>query len=621
MYLGFSVLLYLFSGYMANLIDKIELKGSSSNLSGNANKEKVTALYKRLLKQVSHLWYFLVLAAIGSIFFSAADAAMIYLINPILNYGFGPDGDITKQSGQILMLMGLGMVGLLGLRSIGSFISQYFIGSLGQKVVYKFRKDIYKRFTNLPASFFDKHSIGQIISRLLYNVDQVTEATSTAVITVVQDGTFVIGLIIVMVVSSWQLSLFLIIVGPFLGLFITVINKKFRTLSRNTQSSMGDVTHTAEETLRNYKEIRIFGAEKKQENKFFKNLDYTYSQQIRTIALDALTSPVIQIIASLVLALSLFTIAIFGTNESGASWLTAGSFASFFAAAAAILKPIKNLTKVNVVIQKAVAATEDIFYILDYPSEKETGSKELTKVKGNVSIKDLSFSFGDQKVLDGVSVDIKAGETVAFVGRSGSGKTTLTSVISRFYTQHNGVVYVDDVDSRDLTLKNLRSHLSLVSQNVHLFDDTVYNNVAFGTDKDVTEQEVIDALKKANAYEFVETLPEGIHTGIGNNGSKLSGGQRQRLSIARALLKDAPILIFDEATSALDNESERVVQQALENLTTSRTTIVIAHRLSTVENADKIIVMDRGKVVESGKHQELLENNGLYSKLYQSGLK
>ncbi|APC94626.1 lipid A export permease/ATP-binding protein MsbA [Francisella tularensis subsp. novicida] len=608
---------------MANMIDKIDLKSQgSSNLSGEmTNHQKVGTLYKRLLLQVKHLWHFLLLAAIGSIFFSAADASMIYLINPILNYGFGPGGGITKQSATILMLMGVGMVGLLALRSVGSFVSQYFIGSLGQKVVYKFRKDIYKRLMDLPASFFDKHSTGQIISRLLYNVDQVTEATSTAIITVVQDGTFVIGLIVVMFVSSWQLSLFLIVVGPFLGLFISIINKKFRNLSRNTQSSMGNVTHTAEETIRNYKEIRIFGAQQKQQNKFFKNLDYTYSQQIRTIALDALTSPVIQIIASLVLAFSLFTIAIFGTNDGGgSSWLTAGSFASFFAAAAAILKPIKNLTKVNVVIQKAVAATEDIFYILDYPAEKETGSKELAKVEGNVTIKDLSFAFGDHKVLSGVSVDIKAGQTVAFVGKSGSGKTTLTSIISRFYTQHKGEILLDGVDTRELTLENLRSHLSIVSQNVHLFDDTVYNNIAFGLSREVSEDEVIDALKRANAYEFVQELSDGIHTNIGNNGSKLSGGQRQRISIARALLKNAPVLIFDEATSALDNESERVVQQALESLTESCTTIVIAHRLSTVENADKIVVMDGGKVVESGKHQELLEQGGLYTRLYQSGL-
>ncbi|ACD30259.1 lipid A export permease/ATP-binding protein MsbA [Francisella tularensis] len=608
---------------MANMIDKIDLKSQgSSNLSGEmTNHQKVGTLYKRLLLQVKHLWHFLLLAAIGSIFFSAADASMIYLINPILNYGFGPGGGITKQSATILMLMGVGMVGLLALRSVGSFVSQYFIGSLGQKVVYKFRKDIYKRLMDLPASFFDKHSTGQIISRLLYNVDQVTEATSTAIITVVQDGTFVIGLIVVMFVSSWQLSLFLIVVGPFLGLFISIINKKFRNLSRNTQSSMGNVTHTAEETIRNYKEIRIFGAQQKQQNKFFRNLDYTYSQQIRTIALDALTSPVIQIIASLVLAFSLFTIAIFGTNEGdGSSWLTAGSFASFFAAAAAILKPIKNLTKVNVVIQKAVAATEDIFYILDYPAEKETGSKELAKVDGNVTIKDLSFAFGEHKVLSGVSVDIKAGQTIAFVGKSGSGKTTLTSIISRFYTQHEGEILLDGVDTRELTLENLRSHLSIVSQNVHLFDDTVYNNIAFGLSREVSEEEVIDALKRANAYEFVQELSDGINTNIGNNGSKLSGGQRQRISIARSLLKNAPVLIFDEATSALDNESERVVQQALESLTKSCTTIVIAHRLSTVENADKIVVMDGGRVVESGKHQELLEQGGLYTRLYQSGL-
>lgn len=608
---------------MANSIDKIDIKSKSApTLSGlHSEKEQTSILYKRLLKEVKHLWPFLLIAAIGSIFFSMSDASMIYLINPILNHGFGPGGDITQKSASVLMLMGVAMVFLLFLRAIGSFISEYFIGMLGQKVVYKFRKDIFKRFMNLPSSFFDKHSSGQILSRLLYNVDQVTAATSTAVISLVQDGTFVIGLIIVMVISSWQLSLFLILVGPILAVFITIINKKFRSLSRNTQSSMGSVTHVSEETLRNYKEIRIFGGQEKTLNKFDNNLFYTYSQQVKTIALDSLTSPIIQIIASFVLAFSLFTIATFGVgDENSSSWLTAGSFASFFASAAAILKPIKNLTKVNVVIQKAVAATEDIFYILDYPAERETGTKELKDVKGNLSIKNVSFAFGEKKVLDGISVDIKSGEKVAFVGRSGSGKTTLTSIISRFYTQQSGEITLDGVNTSELTLQNLRSHLSMVSQNVHLFDDSVYNNVAFGLDREVSEDEIILALEKANALDFVNELADGMHTSIGSNGSMLSGGQRQRISIARALLKNAPVLIFDEATSALDNESERVVQQAIENLTNSRTTLIIAHRLSTVENADKIVVMDNGKVVECGPHADLISNGGLYSRLYNSGL-
>ena len=608
---------------MGNMIDKLDLKSStSSNMGGhNSNNEEVGALYKRLIGQVTHLWKFMLFAAIGSILFSAADASMIGILNPIISKGFGSTGEVTQQSAKMLMYLAVGLVGLLTMRSVGAFLSQYYIGVLGQKVVYKLRKDLYKRFMNLPSNFFDKHSSGQIISRLLYNVDQVTAATSTAIITVVQDGTFVIGLLIVMFWSSWQLSMLLLIVGPILGVFIAMINKKFRTLSRNTQSSMGDVTHSTEEAIRNYKEIRVFGAQEKQNEKFMHNLDYTYSQQIKTIALEATTSPVIQIIASLVLAMSLFTVAIFGTNAGGgASWLTAGSFVAFFAAAAAILKPIKNLTKVNVVIQKAIAATEDIFYILDYPAEQDDGKKEMGKAKGDLHIKNLGFSFGDNKVLNDINVDIKAGETVAFVGRSGSGKTTLASILSRFYTQDTGQILIDGVDTREFTLANLRSQFSMVSQNVHLFDDTVFNNVAFGLVRDASEEEVISALKRANAYDFVSEMADGIHTSIGNNGSKLSGGQRQRISIARALLKDAPILIFDEATSALDNESERVVQQALENLTSTCTTMVIAHRLSTVENADKIVVMDGGNVVESGKHADLLKSGGLYSKLYNSGL-
>ena len=583
------------------------------------NYEKSSVLYKRLLTEVKHLWPLLIIAVIGSIFYSAADSSAIYLIKPLLNKGFS-NGGITEKSAETLKMIGFILIILFSIRGIGSFVSSFFMGKLGQKIVLKFRQDIYNRFLDLPASFFDKYSTGKLLSRLLYNVDQVTSAASKAIITVVQDGSFVIGLLIVMFVSSWQLCLVVLLLAPILAIFITWISRKFRSLSRNTQESMGMVTHIAEESLRNFREIRVFNGQEKQKNKFEDHLLYTYSQQIKTMFYDGLFSPIIQVIAACMLTVILLIVATFGIGAAGHSWLSAGSFVTFFASSLAILKPIKNLTKVNVTIQKAVAATEDIFFILDYKTEEDLGKIELQNVKGNIELKNLSFSYGEEKVLNSINLDIKEGETIALVGKSGSGKTTIVNLLTRFYHQDSGEILIDNNDIKNLSLRNLRSQISTVSQNVNLFEDTVFNNVAFGLEKQATEEQVINALKKANAWEFVQELPEGLETNIGLNGSRLSGGQRQRISIARALLKDAPILIFDEATSALDNESERAVQQALDNLTTSKTTLVIAHRLSTVENADKIVVMKDGNIVEYGKHEELLKNNGLYSNLYHTSL-
>jgi len=592
----------------------------NTNLSGIKSDEKAFSLYKRLLKTVKHLWPLLLIAASGSVFYSAADSSAIYLIKPLLNNGF-QDGGITAQSATKLKGIGIILLILFSIRGIGSFISSFFMGKLGQKVVYKFRKDLYERLLNLPAYFFDKYSSGKILSRILYNVDQVTGATASAIVTIVQDGTFVIGLLVVMFISSWQLSLVMILITPILAVFITFVSKKFRTLSRNTQGSMGIISHFSEETIRNYKEIRIFGSQDEQYKKFKHSLDFTYSQQIKTIFLDSITSPIVQVVAAVMLACVLFLVATFGIGtDSSDSWLSAGSFITFFASSLAILKPIKNLTKVNIVIQRAVAATEDIFFILDFTYEQDNGTKKLEKAKGKIQFKDLFFSYASDDILKNINLDIDAGKTIALVGKSGSGKTTLVNLVARFYNPTQGIILLDDEDISKLTLANLRSHISMVSQNVNLFDDTIYNNITCGIDREVSEEKVINALKKANAWEFVKPLKNGIHSSIGQNGSNLSGGQRQRVAIARALIKDSAILIFDEATSALDNKSEKSIQDALENIAKTRTTFIIAHRLTTVENADIIVVMDEGKILEKGSHAELIDKKELYYNLYNSSL-
>ena len=573
------------------------------------------SLYKRLLWEVRSLWPILIISVIGGIMYSSSDAYAMYLIKPLLNKGFTPGGGEFLKGIALLFLL------LFTVRGVGSFLSSYFMGKLGATVVYRFRQKMFSRFLDLPANYYDKTSSGKLLSKMLYNVDQVTSATGSAIITVVQDGTFVIGLVIVMIVTSWQLSITVIIVAPFLAIFITWISKRFRHYSRNTQSAMGDVTHVAEEALVNYKEIRIFGGQTYQKQRFNHNLRYTYGQQLKTLMLDGLSSPIIQFIGAIVIAVILFIVATYGLKDGG--WLDAGGFVAFFASMMAILKPIKNLTNVNATIQKAIAATEDIFDILDHKPEEDQGQKTLKQVKGRVEFNNVNFNYPDTDalVLKDVNLTALPGQTIALVGRSGGGKTTMTNLLSRFYDVTKGTIKIDEVDTKTLKLTNLRSHIAMVSQHVNLFDDTIYNNIAYGKEGEISKEEIVKAAKAANAWVFIEKLPHGLETKVGQNGLSLSGGQRQRIAIARALLKNAPILVLDEATSALDNESERVVQQALIGLMNNCTTFVIAHRLSTVEHADKIVVMDGGEIVQIGSHQQLLEQkDGLYYKLYNQGL-
>jgi subfamily B ATP-binding cassette protein MsbA len=490
------------------------------------------------------------------------------------------------------------------------------MGKLGANVVIKYRVEIFNKYLHLPASFYDKNSSGKLLSRLLYNIDQIQNATGNVLITIAQDGAFAIGLLTVMIVVSWKLSLTVLIVIPFLAVFISWISKRFRRLSKNTQDAMGDVTHTAEESIKSYKEIKVFGGQRSQSEKFYKNIRYTYKQQMKTLVTDSLSSPFIQIIGAVILSVVVYLAA---EMSSGAQqWMTAGSFISFFTAMLAILKPVKNLTKVNSTIQKALAAVEDLYLILDADNEKDDGKRVLQDCKGIVEFKSVEFGYDDHNVLRDISFKVNPGETIALVGKSGGGKSTLVNLIPRFYDPISGSILIDGIDITDISLENLRANISLVSQNVNLFEDTVYNNISFGLNKEPQDAEaVIRAAELAHAIDFINDLPEGMCSNVGENGLSLSGGQRQRIAIARAILKDAPILILDEATSALDNESEKIVQLALENLMQNKTTFVVAHRLTTIRNADKIMVVDHGEVVEVGSHKELLELKGFYFDLYQ----
>lgn len=572
------------------------------------------ALYKRLVWEVRSMMILLVISVIGSIMYSASDSYSIYLLKPILDEWPTHGIDATDTIFRYLPLI---IIGVLLVRGIGAFLSSYYMGTLSAKIVLNYRVKVFNKFLTLPASYYDKRTTGQLLSKMLYNVDQITSATSTALITIFQDGAFAIGLLVVLFVVSWKLSLFILIAAPFLAVFITWVSRQFRRLSKNTQRAMGSVTHTAEETIKSYREIRIFGGQDYQSRHFYKHAYYTFKQQIKVRLIDSLSSPIIQMVGAVILALVIYmAVDVDSTHE----WLSAGSFATFISSMLALLKPVKNLTSVNSTIQKALAAVEDLYELLDADSELDSGKKTLNNVKGHVEFKNVNFSYDNaenKRVLQNINFIVEPGKTIALVGPSGGGKSTLVSLVPRFYNPESGQVLIDGVDIKELTLENLRSHISFVSQHVCLFDDTLFHNIAYGKNKaDATEKEVIDAAKAAQAYEFIERLPQKLGTMIGENGMNLSGGQRQRVAIARAILKDAPILILDEATSALDNESERLVQKALEELKQGRTTFVIAHRLSTIESADEIIVINEGQIIEKGNHQSLLANHGLYAQLH-----
>ena len=568
-------------------------------------------LYRRLLWDVRKLWPFLVISVVGSVVYSGSDAYSMYLIKGIVNQG------IVDKNATYLKEIALLFIVIFFLRSCGAFLSSFYISRLGQRVVLQFRTRLFAKFMDLPAAYYDQSSSGKLLSKLLYNIDQISAATGSAIITLFQDGSFVIFLLILLVTTSWKLSLIVLVFAPFIGLLITWVTKQFRNISRNTQNAMGDVTHTAEESLNSYREIKVFGGQEQQAAKFYKHAYYTYSQQIRTAAIDAFSSPFIQLIGGIIVSIAIFVAAIYSPKTG---WISPGSFVVFITSTLALLKPLKNLTKINATIQKAIAATEGIYEVLDYAPEPDYGTYTTDKARGHYVFEQVEFAYAtsDEKVLKGINLEVNPGQTVAIVGSSGGGKSTIVSLLVRFYEPTAGRILLDDVDLQDYRLDNLRDQIALVTQHVSLFNDTIYNNIAFGKKGNTSIEEVTRAAKAACAWQFIEKLPEGLNTHVGENGYSLSGGQRQRVAIARAILKDAPILILDEATSALDTESERYVQQALDTLMEGKTTFIVAHRLSTIEGADNIVVMDKGVLAEQGTHQQLLEKNGIYASLYNT---
>ncbi len=538
-----------------------------------------------------------------------ADVSFAYLMKPLMDDGF------VEPNPELALFFSLAIIGIFFLRGITSYLSAYCISWVGRRVVATIRRDMFNHLVMLPSRFYDHSSTGELLSRLTYNTEQVAGAATKAVTVLVSDSIKVIFQVSLMLYLSIYLSLGFLIIAPLVALMVLVISKRLRRISRNIQNSMGRVTHVAEEAITSHLVVKAFGGQQHEKNQYRKAVEYNRIQSMKLVAAEELNVPLIQLVIALVLSGAIFIVVSGYLPEA----ITPGDFAAYVIAMSVLLPSVKRLTAVNSVLQRGIAAGQTIFGFLGEATEPDTGKEILKQSKGYIEYKDIRFRYADDKydVLKGISLEIKPGNMAAFVGKSGSGKTTLVNLLPRFYETTSGQIMLDGIDIKDIQHRSLREQIAYVGQNVTLFNDSIKNNIAYGQLEEIDNETVIDVARRAHAWEFIERLPQGLDTQVGEDGVLLSGGQRQRLAIARALLKDAPILILDEATSALDSESEKHIQIGLEMLMQGRTTLVIAHRLSTVEMADVIFVMNEGEIVESGRHDELLAANGAYKTLYR----
>ncbi|MEQ9722103.1 lipid A ABC transporter ATP-binding protein/permease MsbA [Yersinia alsatica] len=563
--------------------------------------------FRRLWPMISPFKTGLVVAAIALILNAASDTFMLSLLKPLLDDGFG------KANSSILKWMPLAVIGLMVVRGVTGFVSSYCISWVSGKVVMHIRRRLFSHMMGMPVSFFDQQSTGTLLSRITYDSEQVAASSSGALVTVVREGASIIGLFIMMFYYSWQLSLILIVIAPIVSVSIRLVSKRFRNISKNMQSTMGEVTTSAEQMLKGHKEVLIFGGQKVETERFETVSNRMRQQGMKLVSASSISDPIIQLIASFALAFVLYAASFPSVMET----LTAGTITVVFSAMIALMRPLKSLTNVNAQFQRGMAACQTLFTILDMEQEKDDGKLEVERAKGEIEFRHVTFYYPgkDTPALNDINMHIEAGKTVALVGRSGSGKSTIANLLTRFYDVSEGSILMDGHDLRDYRLGSLRNQVALVSQNVHLFNDTVANNIAYARDEQYSRAEIEEAARMAYAMDFINKMENGLDTVIGENGVMLSGGQRQRIAIARALLRDCPILILDEATSALDTESERAIQSALDELQKNRTSLVIAHRLSTIEKADEILVIEDGRIVERGVHAELLVKKGAYAQL------
>ncbi|MGL4206001.1 MAG: lipid A ABC transporter ATP-binding protein/permease MsbA [Aeromonadaceae bacterium] len=570
------------------------------------------ATLKRLLSYIRDRKAGLALAMVGMAGYGVVDTSLVYSIRPLIDDG------LSGKNPSVLFWMAFVVTGLVLLRGVSAFLSDYFMSWVGSHVVMKLQRDVFTHMMGMPMAFFDRNNTGSLLSKVTYDASQVSSAASSTLVALIREGITVVGLLGMMFYHSWQLSLIFFVVGPIVGLLLSIISRRFRRISRQIQHAMGNITTSTEQMLRGHKEVLMFGGQEVERERFDQVSNHVRHQNMKMVVVDALGSSMVQIIASSALTILLIVASMPGVLSS----LTPGAFSLILTSMMMLLKPLKSLTQINNQFQKGIAASQSLFELMDQPLEQDNGAAVLERAKGQIELRNVTFTYPtkEQPALRNINLLIEPGKTVALVGRSGSGKSTIASLLTRFYDVDEGAILLDGHDIRDYRLRDLRRQFALVSQHVHLFNDTVANNIAYAAEHEFSQAQIEEAARIANADGFIRQMPQGYQTIIGENGATLSGGQRQRLAIARALLRDTPILLLDEATSALDSESERHIQGALDALCKNRTTLVIAHRLSTIEQADEILVVDEGRIIERGDHASLMAKNGAYAQLRNTQL-
>ena len=578
-------------------------------MAEQATKQSGWKIYRRLLSYTFTKWQYLLFGSLALLIFSGMDALIAYLLGPFIDSSF-----VEKDFSEIKWIP-IALLGIILLRGVANFIGTYLIGYVGAHVVKTLRKEMFDRVQFLPTNYFDHQATGTILSKFSYDVEQVIGAAVKSLRSLVEDTSKIIFLLAVMFINNWKLTLMFLIIIPFIAAVVGYTSKLFRKFSTKMQKSVGKITHIVEESIIGHRIVKIFGGQQYEIDKFDHANERFRRNNMRKIATKAASTPVIQMLVGFVLVAVLAIAA----QPDIANEETAGGFVSFIVAMVWILTPARKLTLLNEILQTGIAAGQSVFDLIDTEKEKDTATKILSQCTGRIEYRNVCFKYEsrDIKALEKINLTVEPGETVAFVGKSGSGKTTMVNILPRFYEIDEGAITIDGENISDLSLSSLRDHIAIVNQDVTLFNDTIANNIAYSQSLDADDDRVAQAAEAARVLEFTDKLPDRLHTLVGENGVLLSGGQRQRIAIARALLKDAPILILDEATSSLDTESEQYIQKALEVLQKDRTTLVIAHRLSTIENADRIVVMDKGRIIEIGSHQQLLQKNDAYASLYK----